>query len=228
MTSDERTRGDALFPGRGQALPEAGAFADALLVPDRKKVERLFRSALAAGAPFATACAHIIQPAMHQLGELWAANRCSVAQEHLATALCQTLIARAASECEAAVPNGVRVLVAGVPGNHHALGAQIVADTLELEGYEVDYTGADTPLADLVEQVRRRRPRVVLLSASLPSQLPATRECVAALRAPGETRPQQVVVGGQAFRGLEHPAESVGADAFYADAEELLSHFDRL
>ena len=113
----------------------------------------------------------------------WQDNRISVAQEHLATAMVNSLLAREFAAEKPEPPNDRSVVLAGVEGNQHAVGLRIVADALELAGWDVRYLGADTPTRSLVQLVRDERPNLVGLSASMPHHLRSAREAIACLPA---------------------------------------------
>ncbi len=206
----------------GDWLPQANALVDALLAADRETANWLLRGALTAGVPYTTTCVHLVESAMYRVGELWEAGRCTVAQEQVATAVCQTVIARALMDCEAREPNGRRMLFACVPGNQHGLGARIVADAFELDGYEVEFTGADTPIDALVHALNSTKPDLVGLSVALPEQRAAARRCIAAIREACGKRAPSVAVGGYGLRESRRPAESVGADLYFRDVEQAV------
>ncbi|NIR30530.1 MAG: hypothetical protein GWN84_14715 [Gammaproteobacteria bacterium] len=206
----------------GDWLPQASALVDALLAADRETASWLLGGALTAGIPFTTTCVRLVESAMYRIGELWEAGRCTVAQEQMATAVCQTVIARALMDCEAREPNGRRMLFACVPGNQHSLGTRIVADAFELDGYAVEFTGADTPIDALVHAVAATRPDLVGLSVGLAQQRPAARRCIAAIREACGNRAPPMAVGGYGFSDVQHPTESVGADLYFRDVEQAV------
>lgn len=203
-------------------LPQANALVDALLAADRETASWLLRGALTAGVPFTTTCVRLVESAMERIGELWEAGRCTVAQGQLAAAVCQTVIARALMDCEAREPNGRRMLFACVPGNQHSLGARIVADAFELDGYDVEFTGADTPIDALVRTVAATKPDLVGLSVALPQQRPAARRCITAIRETCGNRAPSIAVGGYGFCDTRHPTESVGADLYFRNVEQAV------
>jgi len=53
----------------------------------------------------------IIQPAMYEVGRLWQRRQISVAQEHLASAITQNVLARAFSEAEFSSPVNRKALL---------------------------------------------------------------------------------------------------------------------
>ncbi|MBA3058628.1 MAG: cobalamin B12-binding domain-containing protein [Gammaproteobacteria bacterium] len=197
---------------------EAAPFCEATLHGQRKEASTLFNEAIARGDSLTQASVHVIQPALYDVGRQWQENKVSVAQEHLATAMAQTLMAQGMGRASAKPDNGLRALFACMTGNHHVIGLRMVADAFELEGWRVDYLGANTPLPALLAQVRETRPQLVGLSVSLPQQLRTVRETIATLKATFGADCPRLAVGGLVFNQFPRLAESLGAELLGADA----------
>lgn len=197
---------------------EAEAFCDAVLNGNRREASNLFSSALDREQSLAKAAVHVIQPALYSVGRRWQGNGVSVAQEHLATSLAQTVMTQGFSRFDVAPDNGRRALFACMAGNHHTVGLRMVADAFEFDGWTSHYLGANVPLSALVAQVRTLQPHLVGLSASLPHQLRGLRETISVLRAAfGESCPH-LVVGGLVFNQFPQLAKSIGAELLGTDA----------
>ena len=161
----------------------------------------------------------LFQPALYRIGERWHANLMSVAQEHMATAMVQALMAVGLSRSTPAADNGRRVLLACVAGNHHSVGLQMVADALHLSGRHVQFLGENVPATALVQQVIEFKPDLVGLSVMLESQLPGLKRFLALLAERlGDARPP-VMIGGMAVNTVGAVVLGyVGADATAVDA----------
>ena len=108
------------------------------------------------------------------------------------------------------------MLTASVSGNLHDIGARIVADHFEMEGWRSLFLGANTPVGDLVQAVEDFEPDLVALSVGLASHVRATAETIAALRERFPDRP--ILVGGRPFELVPDLWKDVGADGCAADA----------
>lgn len=163
---------------------------------------------------------------MVEIGRLWETAQIGVAQEHLATQITQTVLARLAPSLEDAAAalevSGRRrtAIVAGTPGELHAIGARMVADFLEASGWDVLLLGPDTPLAEIAELATERAPDVVALSTSLSFNLLAAGRVFARLRE--LESPPLLIAGGRAYEGQADRALLAGADVFATDPEALL------
>lgn len=200
---------------------EARAFTRALLDGDRRRAEALARAGLPQGVPHVLE--RIVQPALYEIGALWERNQISVADEHAATALAQSVVALLYPEFP--WPQGApRCLVSCAPGERHAFGARMVADLLALDGWDVRFLGADTAAPELGHRCAELAPRLVGLSASLPLHLPLLREAIAAVRRGAPLA--RILVGGRAVSGLAAPggggAAAIGADLLATSASDAV------
>ena len=175
------------------------------------------------GANYLDMAVRLFQPALYRIGTLWQQNRVSVAQEHLATAIVQNQLAQLYAAADVGPANGRRALFACVEGNQHAIGLRMVCDAFELAGWEVQYLGANLPLAALIAQVAALKPDLVGLSASLAQQIPALRTAILALRAEFGADCPEIMIGGLATNQIEHVWRSVDADRWAPSADRAVA-----
>ncbi|MGW2620064.1 cobalamin B12-binding domain-containing protein [Streptomyces sp. NPDC001500] len=158
----------------------------------------------------------VVARVQHRVGVEWAADRISVAEEHAASAITDRVVAALAHRRAAAAgpaPRG-RVTVACVDGEWHVLPARLLAEVLTRRGWRVDFLGAHTPTPHLIAHVHQTNPAAVLLSASIPTHLPAAHKAVTAVQSLGIP----VMVGGAAFGPGGRYARLIQADEWAADA----------
>lgn len=196
------------------------AFRDALLAGDQRRARTLFNEALDRERDVSGVAVNLVQPALYEVGRLWQENRVSVAQEHLASAMVQTLLAQGCGRVEPAPDNGHSALFACVAGNEHAIGLRMIADSFEFAGWHVDYLGANTPLAALVSQIRQSRPELIGLSAALPWHLKTLREAIDVLRAAFADDCPRIAVGGLVINQFPPLAANLDVELLGRDAAE--------
>ena len=218
----------------GRAHPAAGSidltqvrrrYLEHLLAPDSRLAWETITGALEDGARAAQIYLQVLTPAMIEIGHLWETAQIGVAQEHLATQITQTVLARLApslEEAASAFERGRRrlALVSGTPGELHGIGARMVADFLEASGWDVLLLGPDAPAGEIMELTAARRPDIVALSTSLSFNLLAAGRVFARLRELDP--PPLLVAGGRAYEGQADRALLAGADVFASDPEALL------
>ena len=175
------------------------------------------RGALADGWQEEDLLLDVVAAVQARIGVEWAADRISVAQEHAATAINERVITALVHHGSGgARPDAVRgrVTVSCVDGEWHSFPARLVAETLRLRGWHVDYLGAQTPTPHLVAHQHHTNSDAVLLSGSIPTHLPRAHTAITACRSVGVP----VVAGGRAFGVDGRYARALGADAWAPDA----------
>jgi methanogenic corrinoid protein MtbC1 len=197
-------------------------YVAAQLAGDRRAALHIVDDGLAQGLSAAELQLQVVQPAQYEIGRLWQDNRITVAQEHLATAISQLVLAHLYRHLRREESNGRRVVVACVEGELHDMGARVAADHLEMSGYDVHYLGANVPTDDLVDMVRADPPDLLALSASMPAHLPAIKEAVSRVcEATGNRVPIALV--GRAFAGTEADYATTGTLVSCTTIERLVA-----
>jgi MerR family transcriptional regulator, light-induced transcriptional regulator len=178
-------------------------YLDALRAADGPAAYRVAAEGLREGMTTPQLYQRVIAPAMHEIGRLWQRGALTVADEHLATALTNRVLAalrkpsgEGAVAVDGARVNRGRALLAAVEGERHALGLRMAADVLEDAGYESFYLGADVPTDALLQAVGSLSPDLVALAATLPRLAPRLQAVAGEVRRayPG----RRLLVGGQA------------------------------
>ena len=145
----------------------AGPFRDALIAGDQVDAELIALEAVTEGMPLADLYVDVMAPALAAVGERWAAGDLSVADEHLATSIVETVMSRVGrSATRMPKRSRERVVMAGVDLEGHVVGLRMLADLAEGAGFDVRYLGASVPVDALVDLVSRLKPGVVCLSVS--------------------------------------------------------------
>lgn len=189
---------------------------------DRREALRVvLEEGLGSGASVAQIRSDLVRGAQAEIGRLWEENRISIAQEHMASAISQVVLAHLYDRADRSPDVGKRVLVACVEGELHDLPARIAADTLDLAGFDVIYLGASVPTDSLVATIEAERPDLLALSCTISLNVPALREAVARVRtATGGRLP--IVVGGNAVAWSPGLPAELGVDGVGASGEELV------
>lgn len=164
----------------------------------------------------------LIARAQHEVGRLWQSNTWTVAQEHIATGISESVLLAVGTSGDAAGDRG-HVLVVCADGEWHLLPARLLAEELDDAGFRVTFAGGSMPAEHLVGTVRQLGPDVVAVSCTLSLNLAGAARTVAAVHAAG--RP--VLVGGAAFGTDQQRAAAVGADAWASDVAAATAIVER-
>jgi methanogenic corrinoid protein MtbC1 len=213
----------AIYDMMPSAWQESESFERALLAGDRKAARMLLEQCLQRGHNLIDAELHMIQPALYEIGHKWQNNQVTVAQEHLATAIAQSVMTFGLLQMEIPASSGRRVLLACVEGNNHAVGLQMVSDAFQMAGWQVQYLGANVPSSALIAQVRLFKPALLGLSVSFAQQLRVVKDLMSRLKESLGTERPAVIVGGMAINQFNRLAGEFGADGWSPNAAEAVT-----
>ena len=108
-----------------------------------------------------------------------------------------------------------------VTGELHEIGARMLCDLLEMEGWNTIYLGANVPTGGIVAVLRDNQSDILAVSASMTFHIPAVREVIREVRM---ARPKtRILVGGYAFKIAPNLWRDVGADYWAKDASTAIS-----
>lgn len=202
--------------GRLAAL--ARDYMHALLGGYRQAAGRLAFDAADAGEPLGQLYLQVFQPALREVGRLWQTRKISVAQEHFCSASTQVVMAQLLGRAATGERRGRTVVVVCVSGDLHDLGARMVGDFFEMDGWDTYFCGANTPHAAVVQAVVERAADVLAVSATTGDHLHAVQELIESVRADPRCARVRVMVGGHPFGVDPALCRTVGADGTAADA----------
>ena len=105
----------------------------------------------------------VVGPLLRRIGEEWKEGRLALAQEHLATAIVQRVLAGMIHFLVA--PHGApNLLVVTLSGERHRMGALLAATAAAAEGWRVTYLGPDLPAGEIASAAIAAAARVVGVS----------------------------------------------------------------
>ncbi len=209
----------------GAAAGPAADPGDAVIRGDREKVIRLLDERLAAGAdPFALVSDELI-PAITEVGRLYEKKIYFLPQLIRSAETMQTAFAhlrpRLQKNSEERRP---AVVLATVEGDVHDIGKNIVGLLLSNHGFEVIDAGKDVPAERIIATALEHGAGIIGLSALMTTTMVRMEDTVRLVRE--RKLPIRVMVGGAAVTPAF--AESIGADAYSADAVEAVAVAKRL
>jgi methanogenic corrinoid protein MtbC1/DNA-binding XRE family transcriptional regulator len=197
------------------------AYCEAILEGNAELSHKVIDNGLAAGVIPSRLYLEVLMPAQVEVGARWHRGDVTIPQEHIATQITLRQMARLRAMLKTRLKVGLKAVVSSVEGDQHFIGAQAIADFLVVDGWEVDFLGADVPTDHLVPYAKARGAHLVCVSVSLSSLAPVAQKLVAELRKiPAGPK---IMVGGAAFIGRPELVEMVKADAFTLDPQEAVN-----
>lgn len=198
--------------------PLGAAYVDLLLQGDRKGAVALARRCVTDGMDIYDILLDVLEPAQHDVGRRWALGEISVAQEHFCTAVTQFVMTDLYPGLFTGEDSQRRLVAVHVPGSMHHVGLRMVVDVLECRNWSTTYLVDDVTVESLPGLVAEDRADLLLISASMPGQIPSVSALIRAVRQDPRTRDVKVVVGGRPFHVAPDLVQAVGADGWARDA----------
>jgi methanogenic corrinoid protein MtbC1 len=173
-------------------------YLQSLLAGRRADCNDLVRRLLDSGTGVREMYRDLFQRSMYRVGELWEHNRITVATEHLATSITEGLLNLVYPMVFATERVGKTAIVSCAANEFHQVGGKMVADILELNGWDAHFLGANMPAEDMSACIQDTRPDLVALSLSVFSNMNNLIHAIEVVRTDFSGLP--ILVGGQAFR----------------------------
>lgn len=153
----------------------------------------------------------VFQEALYEIGRLWETNRITVADEHLGTAITQYVMSNLYQHLEPSEELRGRMVITGVQGELHQVGANMVSDILESEGWAVMFLGTNVPPEGVIHSIRKHGANLFGISSTMFFNIPKVIQLVEAVRREFGEQSPRIMLGGGAFRMLpELPGELDG------------------
>ncbi len=165
---------------------------------------------------------YIIKPAMYQVGTLWADGEIYIAQEHLASSIVSRINSFLYSQFISLEVTKRKAVITSIANEFHEIGARIIADALEINGWDVNYLGANTPLEDLIDLLIINRPLLVGLSVSMPFNIDNLNKAVKRIREESKLEDIKILVGGKVLNDNPELWKKLDVDACAKDCQQAV------
>lgn len=179
-------------------------FEKAILAGDRLLASEIINDLVEKKSKINDIYENVIKRALYQVGLLWETGKISVATEHLASAIVESVLNELYSKIISKYRMDKVVVAASVEKEVHQIGIKMVADVFEMRGWNVHFLGADTPSSDLLKFIETVNPKLGALSMSIYFHYPELLKIIGMIR---ERFPDlAIIVGGQ---GLLHSTSDI-------------------
>ncbi|WP_034642017.1 cobalamin B12-binding domain-containing protein [Desulfovibrio inopinatus] len=165
----------------------------------------------------------LFQRSLYEIGALWETGKVSVAIEHMATAITEHALTLVYPRLFQGERIGKSAIVACVANEYHQIGAKMVADVLELHGWDAYFLGVNTPVEELLTFVEEKRPDAICLSLSIYFNFSHLVDLIKHIRERFPTTP--IWTGGQAFRWGGTDIGTLFPDVTYIPSLSALENF---
>ena len=143
----------------------------------------------------------ILKQVMYDIGENWAKNKISIATEHVASNIAQTLV-KIIMDNVSGTGNKKKILLCVPLGEEHHLGCDVLETYLSIKGFKIYNMGTSIPTESIINFIENNKPDIVFLSITLSDNIAAGQRLVKKIK---EESNIPVLVGGYAMDGGEIP-----------------------
>jgi methanogenic corrinoid protein MtbC1 len=193
------------------------SYLAALMAGDRIAALHVVQVALAEEMSLTDLYQEVLQPTLYEIGQLWEWGQLAVASEHVATAITRSVMEHCASTIPPIPEGPVTIMATGVGHELHDIGLRMVADCLELDGWNTLCLGSSTPLDDVVALAVQHRVAIVAVSITISSYARDLHDLITALRQSAIGAGVKILVGGQPFNRIPNLWHQIGADGTAID-----------
>jgi len=197
-------------------------YLKALLSGDRAACRRVVEETLQSGVPANSVYLYLIWPVMAEIERLQRADKITSIQEHLATRINRTIVDQLQNKLPRRPAKHKKAAVCCAPAELQELGAQMIADLFESDGWHVRFLGGGLTNDDVYAFINEYAPDVLLIYGTAPKQAPNVRRLIDRIRGVNAWPNLRIVVSGGLFNRAEGLWEEIGADGYAETAADVL------
>jgi methanogenic corrinoid protein MtbC1 len=142
---------------------------------------------------------------MSKIGKDWERGKLSIATEHVASNVAQTLVKIIINQVSGS-RNKKKVMVCVPMGEEHHIGCDVLETYLTRKGFKVFNMGISMPTESIIEFIKIKKPNVVLISITIQDNILAGQRLVKKIR---EQSKIPILIGGHAMQ-MEDPSKFEG------------------
>ena len=197
-------------------------FRDILIIGDRRAASGMIADMIKSSS-VEEVYEDVIKPALYDIGALWEKNKISIATEHRATAITESILNKIFPKISPEKRHSKKVVLGSVEGDSHQVGVKMVGDMFEMNGWDTHYLGANNPLSDLLTFISEENPVMVALSITININIPVLERTIEAVRE--EFGDMDIVIGGQGLANEGHDIAKKYSRVYYMEDLHDLSDF---
>ena len=143
----------------------------------------------------------ILKPVMYKIGDDWVTGRISIATEHVASNMAQTLVKIIMDKVTGSASKK-KILICVPLGEEHHLGCDVLETYLSIKGFKVYNMSTSMPSESILSFINYNKPNVVFLSITLEDNLSAGQRLVRKIK---DEFNIPIFVGGFAMQAKKIP-----------------------
>ncbi|MHC4293296.1 MAG: cobalamin B12-binding domain-containing protein [Planctomycetota bacterium] len=189
-------------------------YLEALLAGDRGKARGVIEETLQRGTTAMSVYVDVIWPMMVEVEELIRNDRISLVQEHLATRINRSIVDQLQNKLPRRPVKNKKIVVCCATDEIQELGAQMIADLFESNGWEVRFLGGGLTNDDILAYVNEYGPDILVIYGTIPQQAPMVRRLIDTVKGVNAWPEMRIMLSGGLYNRAEGLWEEMGADLF--------------
>jgi len=197
-------------------------YLEPLLRGDRKGCRAVIEEAMQSGIPANSVYVHIIWPVMMEIEKLLREDKITVIEEHLATRVNRTIVDQLQNKLPRRTGKNRKVVVCCAPDELQELGAQMMTDLFESDGWDVRFLGGGLTNDDILSFINDYGADILLIYGTSPRQAPSVRRLIDTIKSVNAWPNMRILVSGGLFNRAEGLWQEMEADLYAENAIEAL------
>lgn len=197
-------------------------YLEPLLRGDRKGCRAVIEEAMQSGIPANSVYVHIIWPVMVEIENLLRADKITPVEEHLATRVNRTIVDQLQNKLPRRPGKSKKVVVCCAPEELQELGAQMMTDLFESDGWDVRFLGGGLTNDDILSFINEYGADILLIYGTSPRQAPSVRRLIDTVKSINAWPDMRILVSGGLFNRAEGLWQEMEADLYAENAIEAL------
>ena len=143
----------------------------------------------------------ILKPVMHLIGKNWVNNKISIATEHVASNVAQTLIKIIMDQSKGSGKKK-KIMICLPLGEEHHLGCDVLQTYLSIKGFKVFNMGTSIPTESIINFIDNNKPDIIMISITIEDNLLAGQRLAKKIK---NHKNIPILIGGNALQAKKIP-----------------------
>ncbi len=197
-------------------------YLNMLIKGDRNASRAVIEETLQAGLPANQVYMDVIWPIMVEIDKLYRQDKITVTQEAFATRINRTIVDQLQNKLPRKPDRARRIVICSSPNEAEELGAQMITDLFESDGWQARFLGGSVNNDNILEFVNSYHPDILLLYGIDAKNAPNTRRLIDTIKTINAWPDMRVMLTGGVFDRADGLWQEIRADLYAPNAAEAV------